>query len=57
MYKVMYQNCRAKQFKNFKTYDEARNAVRRYIRKQWNWTGPFKSNPPISEFGFSVVKV
>lgn len=53
MYKVLYQGSRAKQFRRFNSYDEARNAVRRYLR---NWFGPFKNNPAIQDFGFSIVK-
>ena len=54
MYKVLYQGRRAKQFSKFNSYDEARNAVRRYIR---NWFGPFyDKNPAITKFGFTITK-
>lgn len=54
MYKVLYQGRRAKQFKTFTNYDDARNAVRRYIR---NWLGPLNKNPAITDYGFAITKV
>lgn len=39
----------------FTTYEQARCAVRRYIRTMKNYT-PTATNPALGEFGFSIVK-
>lgn len=40
----------------FSTYEQARCAVRRYIRTMKNYT-PTATNPALGDFGFSITKV
>lgn len=58
MYTILRCNKKHKDFKtNFRSYEAARSAVRKYIRAvldKANWGG---MNPPISDFGFTIKKV
>jgi hypothetical protein len=59
MYKVLHNGKRHKAFGGtcFKTYDAARNAIRKYLRTWFDASVYSNSNPAISDFGFSVKKI
>lgn len=62
MYRVTRTKTLPKTFRTtkFQTYEEARSAVRVWIRKNVVHYTPFfcyRSNPSITEFGFSIEKV
>lgn len=55
MYKVTRRNLPKSLKATFPTYEKARSAVRKYIRKM---NGNFGGiNPPISEFGFTIQRI
>lgn len=61
LYKVKRQGGLPKALKGatFSSYEQARTAVRRYIRttKNYNPWDHSNSNPAISEFGFTIQKL
>lgn len=56
MFVVKRKTSMPKVLKNikFKTYEEARQAIRKYLRTKAEFG---KKQPAISEFGFAVVKM